>query len=94
MPTNLYAAGTILIPNTATSLSRRFGAFVEFSRMVAATVGYTGEIRYDTARPHGTPRKLLDGSRPAKFGWRASASLETDRSSPKAYQSEFEQAAE
>ena len=39
------------------------------------TVGYTGEISFDTSRPDGTPRKLLDVSRLAKLGWRASTSL-------------------
>ena len=48
----------------------------EFARMVAATVGYTGEISFDTSRPDGTPRKLLDVSRLAKLGWRASTRLE------------------
>ena len=48
----------------------------EFARVVAATVGYAGEISFDTARPDGTPRKLLDVSRLAKLGWRASTSLE------------------
>jgi len=48
----------------------------EFARVVAATVGYAGEIGFDTSRPDGTPRKLLDVSRLAKLGWRASTSLE------------------
>jgi len=48
----------------------------EFARVVAATTGYTGRISFDTSRPDGTPRKLLDVSRLAKFGWRASTSLE------------------
>jgi GDP-L-fucose synthase len=48
----------------------------EFARVVAATVGYTGEISFDTSRPDGTPRKLLDVSRLAKLGWRATTSLE------------------
>ena len=48
----------------------------EFARVVAATVGYTGEISFDTSRPDGTPRKLLDVSRLAKLGWRARTSLE------------------
>ena len=38
----------------------------EFARVVAATVGYTGEISFDTSRPDGTPRKLLDVSRLAQ----------------------------
>src|SRR6266496_3079028 len=48
----------------------------EFARVVAATVGYAGHISFDTSRPDGTPRKLLDVSRLAKLGWRASTSLE------------------
>ena len=44
--------------------------------MVAATVGYAGEISFDASKPDGTPRKLLDVSRLAKLGWRASTSLE------------------
>ncbi|SEO05136.1 GDP-L-fucose synthase [Bradyrhizobium sp. OK095] len=48
----------------------------EFARVVAETVGYGGEISFDTARPDGTPRKLLDVSRLAKLGWRATTSLE------------------
>jgi len=43
----------------------------EFARVVAATVGYAGEISFDTSRPDGTPRKLLDVSRLASLGWRA-----------------------
>ena len=34
-----------------------------------------GEITFDTSRPDGTPRKLLDVSRLAKLGWRATTSL-------------------
>ena len=48
----------------------------EFARVVAATVGYAGEISFDPSRPDGTPRKLLDVSRLAKLGWRVSTSLE------------------
>src|SRR5216684_415940 len=48
----------------------------EFARMVAATVGYSGEISFDTSRPDGTPRKLLDVSRLAGLGWRARTPLE------------------
>src|SRR5580698_8265462 len=48
----------------------------EFARVVADAVGYKGGISYDTSRPDGTPRKLLDVSRLAKLGWRARTSLE------------------
>src|SRR5437879_7556416 len=48
----------------------------EFARVVAATVGFTGEINFDTSKPDGTPRKLLDIRRLARLGWRAATSLE------------------
>ena len=38
----------------------------ELTEIVAATVGYDGEILWDTTRPNGTPRKLLDVSKPAQ----------------------------
>src|SRR3954447_22139370 len=48
----------------------------EFARVVAGIVGYRGGISFDTSRPDGTPRKLLDVSRLEKLGWRATTSLE------------------
>jgi GDP-L-fucose synthase len=48
----------------------------EFARVVAGVVGYTGAIGFDTSRPDGTPRKLLDVSRLAGLGWRARTPLE------------------
>jgi GDP-L-fucose synthase len=67
----------------------------EFARVVAATVGYAGEISFDTSRPDGTPRKLLDVSRLAKLGWRARTSLEDGiKLAYQAYLSETQQAAE
>ena len=50
-------------------------AIAEFARVVAEIVGYRGEISYDTSRPDGTPRKLLDIGRLDKLGWRATTSL-------------------
>jgi GDP-L-fucose synthase len=47
----------------------------EFARVVAETVGYEGSIAFDTARPDGTPRKLLDVGRLGGLGWRARTSL-------------------
>jgi GDPmannose 4,6-dehydratase len=48
----------------------------EFARVVAATVGYSGGISFDSSRPDGTPRKLLDVNRLAKLGWCARTSLQ------------------
>jgi GDP-L-fucose synthase len=67
----------------------------EFARVVARTVGYTGTISFDSSRPDGTPRKLLDVGRLAKLGWRAHTSLEEGiRLAYRAYISESKQAAE
>ena len=41
----------------------------ELTELVADVVGYRGEIRWDTSKPNGTPRKLLDVSKAAKLGW-------------------------
>jgi GDP-L-fucose synthase len=65
----------------------------EFARVVAATVGYSGEIGFDPSRPDGTPRKLLDVNRLAQLGWRARTSLEDGiRLAYRAYLSESKQA--
>lgn len=50
-------------------------AIAEFARIVAEIVGYRGEISFDSSRPDGTPRKLLDIGRLDKLGWRATTSL-------------------
>jgi GDP-L-fucose synthase len=47
----------------------------EFATLVAAEVGYSGEISFDSSKPDGTPRKLLDVSRLAGLGWRARTPL-------------------
>lgn len=43
--------------------------------MVAESVGYDGEMTWDTSKPDGTPQKLLDVSRLASTGWTAGISL-------------------
>lgn len=42
---------------------------------VMRVVGFEGEIEFDTSKPDGTPRKLLDVSRMASLGWRARVEL-------------------
>ena len=48
----------------------------EFARLVAEVVGYVGRIDFDTTRPDGTPRKLLDVSRLTNLGWSAATPLQ------------------
>lgn len=43
----------------------------ELAQLIRATVGYAGEIVWNTAMPDGTPRKLLDVSRIQALGWKA-----------------------
>lgn len=45
------------------------------ARLIAEVVGWDGELVYDTSRPDGAPRKLLDVSRIERLGWSASIGL-------------------
>lgn len=47
----------------------------ELTELVAQTVGYDGEIRWDTSKPDGTPRKLMDVSKLHGTGWRHTIEL-------------------
>ncbi len=48
----------------------------ELTELVAKVIGYEGEILWDTSRPNGTPRKLLDVSKAGKLGWKYKTELE------------------
>jgi GDP-L-fucose synthase len=48
----------------------------ELAESVMKTVGFEGRIVFDSSKPDGTPRKLLDVSRLASLGWRARTSLQ------------------
>jgi len=48
----------------------------ELAAAVARVVDYGGRIAYDTSRPDGTPRKLMDVSKLAALGWTARTSLQ------------------
>jgi GDP-L-fucose synthase len=47
----------------------------ELATLVAETVGFTGSFHYDTAKPDGAPRKLLDVAKLAGLGWRPRIAL-------------------
>jgi len=48
----------------------------KLAELVCAAVGFNGELVFDTSKPDGTPRKLMDVSLLANRGWRASTGLE------------------
>jgi GDP-L-fucose synthase len=48
----------------------------ELTNLIAKTVGYEGEIVWDTSKPNGTMRKLLDMSKATALGWTYSTELE------------------
>ena len=48
----------------------------ELTELVAKVVGYTGRIEWDTSKPNGTPRKLLDVSKAKSLGWTYKTELE------------------
>ncbi len=49
----------------------------ELAELIARIVGYQGDISWDTGRPDGTLRKLLDSSRIQALGWKPGIALET-----------------
>jgi GDP-L-fucose synthase len=48
----------------------------ELAELVMRVVGYDGRLTFDTTKPDGTPRKLMDVSKLAAIGWRAAISIE------------------
>lgn len=68
---NHYSGDETVNAGTGKELSIR-----SLAEMVARVVGYRGEIRWDTTKPNGTPRKLLDVSKAEALGWRYTTELE------------------
>lgn len=68
---NNYSGNETVNAGTGKELSIR-----ELTELVAKTVGYEGEIRWDPSKPNGTPRKLLDVSKAAALGWTYKTELE------------------
>jgi GDP-L-fucose synthase len=62
----------------------------ELASLVASAVGFEGDILWDTSKPDGTPRKLLDVSKLTAAGWSASIGLEDGiRSTVEWYRANF-----
>ena len=49
---------------------------MELTKLVAEIIGYKGTIKWDTSKPNGTPRKLLDVSKATNLGWKYKTSLQ------------------
>lgn len=67
---NHYSGSETVNAGTGRELTIR-----ELTTLVAETVGYRGRIIWDTSKPNGTPRKLLDVSKATRLGWTAKTSL-------------------
>jgi GDP-L-fucose synthase len=50
-------------------------SIAELAELISAATGFQGELRFDTSKPDGTPRKLLDVSRMNDLGWSAKIRL-------------------
>jgi GDP-L-fucose synthase len=49
----------------------------ELAELISKVIGFKGKIVYDSSKPDGTPRKLMDVSRINKLGWKATTDLKT-----------------
>ncbi len=68
---NTYSGNETVNAGTGKELSIK-----DLTKLVARIVGYEGRIEWDTSKPNGTPRKLLDVSKAASLGWRYKTELE------------------
>ena len=68
---NNYSGNETVNAGTGKELTIR-----ELTELVAKVVGYTGKIEWDTTKPNGTPRKLLDVSKATALGWTYKTELE------------------
>lgn len=48
----------------------------ELATLITTEVGYTGSLEFDTSKPDGTPRKLMDTTKLRKLGWKPSIHLQ------------------
>ncbi len=67
---NNYSGNETVNAGTGKELSIK-----QLTELVAETVGYEGEIKWDTTRPNGTPRKLLNVDKARNLGWSYSTEL-------------------
>ena len=68
---NNYSSPEIINIGTGEDLS-----ILELANIVKKCVGYEGKIVWDSSKPDGTPRKLMDVSKLHSFGWKHKINLE------------------
>jgi nucleoside-diphosphate-sugar epimerase len=76
LPKNLYAANTQPMLSHINVGTGRDVSIADLAQTIAQVTGFEGRISFDTTKPDGTPRKLLDVSRLTNMGWTASIQLE------------------
>jgi GDP-L-fucose synthase len=77
---DLAKACIILLEKYDNSVAINIGSGIEISisdlaQMVCEVVGYKGLLEFDSSRPNGTPRKLLDVSKMSELGWKPQIEL-------------------
>lgn len=66
-----YSAAGAVNVGTGTDISIKV-----LATLIASIVGFEGRLEFDSSKPDGTPRKLMDSSKLARAGWTADTSLE------------------
>ncbi|WP_020041633.1 GDP-L-fucose synthase [Salipiger mucosus] len=75
LPTETYAANTEPMLSHINVGSGSEISIKDLATMVANIVGFHGDLRFDTSKPDGTPRKLMDVTRLSNMGWAAKIEL-------------------
>lgn len=76
LPNDVYAADTQPMLSHINVGTGSDVSIAELARIIAQVTGFEGRISFDTTKPDGTPRKLLDVSRLSNMGWTARIPLE------------------
>ena len=75
LPQDVYAANTDPMHSHINVGTGEDVTIADLARLVGEVVGYHGRIVFDTSKPDGTPRKLLDVSKLNRLGWKARTPL-------------------
>jgi nucleoside-diphosphate-sugar epimerase len=76
LPKDIYAANTQPMLSNINVWKGSDVSIADLARAIAQVTGFEGSISFDTTKPDGAPRKLLEVSRLTNMGWTASIPLE------------------